>query len=82
MGKVRLGSASLEDLKKELRRRQAALPALISRRDELNRKIQELQALGQLVHGSAARKAGPARLMLAEALPEDVEILPAPEDLA
>jgi hypothetical protein len=42
MGKVTLGSVSVEDLKKELRRRQAALPALIARRDELDKKIQEL----------------------------------------
>ena len=61
MGKVTLGSVSLEDLKKELRRRQAALPALIAQRDELNRKIQELQALGQVAQVPAARKAAPAR---------------------
>ena len=61
MGKVTLGSVPLEDLRKELGRRQAALPGLIARRDELDRKIAELEALGQLVHGSAARKAAPAR---------------------
>ena len=61
MGKATLGSVSLEDLKKELRRRQAALPGLIARRDELNRKIQELQALSQVAPASATRKKAPAR---------------------
>ena len=61
MGKVTLGSVPLEDLRKELGRRQAALPGLIARRDELNRKIQELQALGQVAQVPAARKAAPAR---------------------
>ena len=61
MGKVALGSALLEDLKKELRRRQAALPALIARRDELDRKIAELEALSQVAQVPAARKAPPAR---------------------
>jgi hypothetical protein len=61
MAKVTLGSASVEDLKKELRRRQAALPALVARRDELNRKIAELEALGTLSRAPAARRAAPAR---------------------
>ena len=61
MGKATLGSVSLEDLKKELRRRQAALPGLIARRDALNRKIAELEALGQVAPASATRKKAPAR---------------------
>ena len=61
MGKVRLGSVPLEDLKKELRRRQAALPALIARRDELNRQIAELEAIGQVAPASGSRKKAPAR---------------------
>jgi hypothetical protein len=61
MGKATLGSVSLEDLRKELRRGQAALPALTARRDELNRQIAELEALSQVAQVPAARKAGPAR---------------------
>jgi hypothetical protein len=61
MGKATLGSVLLEDLKKELRRRQAALPALIARRDELNRKIAELEVLGHLVHAPVAWKSALGR---------------------
>ena len=45
MAKAALGKASIEELKKEIRRRQRALPKLIAKRDELDRRIAELQAL-------------------------------------
>ena len=61
MGKVTLGSVPLEDLRKELGRRQAALSGLIARRDELDRKIAELEALSQVAQVPAAPKAAPAR---------------------
>jgi chorismate mutase len=61
MAKVTLGSVSLDDLRKELRRRQSALPALIARRDALNRKIAELEALGPAALARATRKSATAR---------------------
>lgn len=57
MGKVVLSKASIEDLKKEIRRRQAMLPALVAQRGELDRKIAELQALSQVAPVATARKA-------------------------
>jgi len=56
-----LSSASVDDLKKEIQRRQAALPALIAQRDELSKRIAELQALGQMAPGSGARSPKPGR---------------------
>jgi hypothetical protein len=61
MAKVMLSNASVDDLKKEIQRRQAALPALIAQRDELSERIAELQALGQTAPGSGAGKAKPGR---------------------
>jgi hypothetical protein len=46
MAKARLASVSAEELKKEIVRRQRALPKLIAKRDELNCQIAELEALG------------------------------------
>jgi len=39
---------SVEDLKKEILRRQRVLPKLIANRDALDKKIAELQGLGEL----------------------------------
>ena len=61
MAKVRLSDLSIEDLKKEIQRRQAALPGLIAQRDELDRKIADLQALGPVDPALAAPKAPSAR---------------------
>ena len=59
MAKMSLSNASLDELRKEIQRRQAALPALIAQRDELDRKIHELQALGQVAAAPAkVRRAG------------------------
>ena len=46
MPKVKLAKVSVEDLKKEIGRRQRKLPALIAARDALNCQIAELEALG------------------------------------
>jgi hypothetical protein len=61
MAKATLSNVSVEDLRKEVQRRQAALPALIAQRDELDRKIEELQALSQVRPAATARKAAPVR---------------------
>ncbi len=45
MAKVRVAKASVEDLKKEIVRRQRKLPELIAARDALNRQIAELEGL-------------------------------------
>ena len=54
MARVTLAKASLQELKEEVKRRQAALPALIAQRDELDRKIAELQSLGEVASASKA----------------------------
>ena len=46
MAKARLTKASVEDLVREIRRRQGKLPALIAARDTLNRLIAEVEGLG------------------------------------
>ena len=46
MAKLKLAKVSVEDLKKEIRRRQRKLPTLIAARDALNCQIAELQGLG------------------------------------
>ena len=48
MAKLRLAKASVEDLKKEIGRRQRKLPTLIAARDALNRQIAELEGLGDV----------------------------------
>jgi hypothetical protein len=59
MAKAKLARVSVEDLKKEISRRQRKLPTLIAARDALNRLIAELEGLGGVkaaAHGR--RKAG------------------------
>jgi chorismate mutase len=46
MPRAKLAKLSVEDLKKEIIRRQKALPKLIHKRDQLSQQIAELQALG------------------------------------
>jgi predicted amino acid racemase len=46
MTKAKLAKVSVEDLKKEIVRRHAALPTLIAERDALNSQIAELEGLG------------------------------------
>ena len=46
MPRARLAKVSVEELKKEIVRRQRALPKLIAARDTLNRLIAELEGLG------------------------------------
>ena len=48
MAKVKLAKASVEDLRKEIARRQRKLPELIAARDTLNRLIAELEGLGDV----------------------------------
>jgi hypothetical protein len=59
MPESKLAGLSVEDLRKEIVRRQRALPALIAERDQLDRQIAELQALGAVK--SAAQRGGKAR---------------------
>ena len=56
MAKLRLAKASVEDLKKEICRRQRKLPTLIAARDTLNRLIAELEGLGGVKLVAVARK--------------------------
>ena len=46
MPRMSLAKVATDALKKELQRRLEALPELIAQRDELNRQIAELEALG------------------------------------
>jgi hypothetical protein len=61
MPRAKLAKMSVEELKKEILRRQRVLPKLIADRDALDKKIAELQGLGEL---KAAPK--PARKKLAK----------------
>ena len=59
MAKLRLAKASVEDLKREIARRQRKLPTLVAARDALNRQIAELEGLaGATPTAVARRKAG------------------------
>jgi len=63
MPRAKLAKVSVEDLKKEILRRQKALPKLIAKRDEVNCQIAELEALGgakpaAMLRKKAGRKAG------------------------
>jgi hypothetical protein len=73
MAKLRLAKASVEDLKKEIRRRQRKLPTLIAARNALNCQIAELEGLGGVKPIAVARrrKAGrrkPARRVVTPAV--------------
>jgi len=46
MPRAKLAKVSVEELKKEILRRQRALPMLIAKRDAINCQIAELEALG------------------------------------
>jgi hypothetical protein len=56
MVKARLAKVSVEDLKKEISRRQRKLPELIAARDTLNRLIAELEGLGGVKPTAIARR--------------------------
>jgi hypothetical protein len=59
MPRAKLANLSVEDLKKEIVRRQKALPKLVSKRDQLNRQIAELEALSAVKPAAKrGRKAG------------------------
>ena len=47
MPRAKLAKVSVKELKKEIVRRQRALPKLIVKRDALDKKIAELQGLGE-----------------------------------
>jgi hypothetical protein len=51
MPRLSLAKVATDALKKELQRRLEALPKLIAQRDELNRQIAELDALGAVEKG-------------------------------
>ena len=57
MPRLSLGKVSTAALKEELRRRLEALPKLIAQRDELNRQIAELEALGATAEAPTLEKA-------------------------
>jgi hypothetical protein len=59
MPRAKLAKVSVEELKKEIVRRQKALPKLIASRDALDKKIAELQGLGE---PQAAPKRGRRKL--------------------
>jgi hypothetical protein len=59
MPRAKLAKVSVEELKKEIVRRQRALPKLIASRDALDKKIAELQGLGE---PQAAPKRGRRKL--------------------
>ncbi|MGD1001933.1 MAG: hypothetical protein ABSA67_14660 [Candidatus Brocadiia bacterium] len=48
MAKVKLAKVSVDDLKKEIGRRQGKLPKLLAARDALNCQIAELEGLGDV----------------------------------
>jgi hypothetical protein len=56
MGKAKLAKVSVEDLKKEIGRRQRKLPTLIAVRDALNCQIAELEGLGAVKPVAVARR--------------------------
>lgn len=56
MARVKLAKVSVEDLKKEVARRQRKLPALIAERDALNCRIAELEGLGGVKPAAVARR--------------------------
>jgi hypothetical protein len=56
MARVKLAKVSVEDLKREIRRRQRKLATLIAARDALNCRIAELEALGGTKPAAVARK--------------------------
>ena len=56
MAKVRLANVSVEDLKKEISRRQRKLPTLIAARDALNCQIAELEGLGDVKPTAIGRR--------------------------
>jgi hypothetical protein len=59
MARVKLAKVSVEELKKEIRRRQGKLATLIAARDALNCRIAELEALcGAKPTAVARKKAG------------------------
>ena len=60
MAKLKLAKASVEDLKKEISRKQRKLPTLIAARDALNCQIAELEGLGG-VEPTAIRRRKPGR---------------------
>jgi hypothetical protein len=61
MARVRLAKVSVEDLKKEIARRQRKLPELIVARDALNCQIAELEGLGGAKATAVARRKKPGR---------------------
>lgn len=64
MPRAKLAKVSVEELKKEIVRRQRALPKLIAKRDALDKKIAELQGLGEVKAAPkrARRKMGKKRV--------------------
>jgi chorismate mutase len=56
MPRAKLAKVSVEDLKKEISRRQKGLLKLIAKRDALNSQIAELEALGLPVKPVVARR--------------------------
>jgi hypothetical protein len=56
MPRAKLAKVSVEELKKEIVRRQRALPKLIAARDALNCRIAELEGLGAVKPIAVARR--------------------------
>lgn len=75
MPKAKLAKVSVEDLKKEIARRQRKLPALLAARDTLTRLIAELEGLGGAKPTPVARrrKAGRKKAARRVATPRGVK---------
>ena len=61
MPRAKLAKVSVEELRKEISRRQKALPALVAKRDALNCQIAELEALGAVKPAAARLGRKPGR---------------------
>jgi hypothetical protein len=65
MPKLRLAKVSVDDLKKEICRRQRKLPTLIAARDTLDRQIAELEGLGGVKPTAIGRRNPNSRMLRA-----------------
>jgi len=61
MPRPKLEKVTVEELKKEIARRQKSLAKLVAKRDELNCQISELEGLGMVAKPAAKRGRKPGR---------------------
>jgi hypothetical protein len=77
MAKLRLAKVSVEDLKKEIARRQRKLPTLIAARDTLDCLIAELEGLGGVKPKTVARRRKAGRRKAARRVAKRAFVKPA-----